>query len=153
MKTRTITLIASGIIVALLLGAFAINVFAPAKDLKLKVKWKPNTILLDTGYPNPWIAEVYFAPPENLAQVNTASVRLEHTYALPPGSVPYITNSSRLALPFDGYDVLSAIWAKMTHMTPGEYRVGLEITGNMLDGRAFSGTGYINATIPEPNGP
>jgi len=151
MKTRTITFIAVAILATLLIGTFAFNVLAPAKDLKLKVKWKPNTILLDTTAPDPWNAEVYFAPPEDLTQVNPTTVRLEGTYTLE--STPHITTSMRLALPFHGYDVLLAIWAKLPHMAPGSYRVGLEITGSLYDGRAFRGTGYVNATVPEPNGP
>ena len=147
MKTRTITLIAVAILATLLVGTFAFNALAPAKDLKLKVKWKPNSILLDTYVPDPWIAEVYFAPPEDLTQVNPGTVRLEGTYTLE--STPYITTSMRLALPFRGYDVLTALLTKIPHMMPGSYRVGLEITGNLYDGRAFSGTGYINATVPE----
>ena len=151
MKTRTITFVTIAIVATLLVGAFAFNVLAPAKDLKLKVKWKPNAVILDTTIPDPWRAEVYFAPPEDLTQVNPSTVRLDGIYTLE--SAPYVTVSSRLALPFHGYDVLSAIWPHIPHMAPGSYRVGLEITGSMYDGRAFSGTGYINATVPEPNGP
>lgn len=151
MKTRTITFLALSIITTLLIGTFAFNAFAPAKDLKLKAKWRPNTIILDTYAPDPWIAEAYFSPPEDLTQVNPETVRLEGTYTLQ--SAPYITTSRRLALPFTGFDVLSAIWIKIPHMGPGSYRVGLEITGDLYDGRHFSGTGYINATVPEPNGP
>lgn len=147
MKTRTITFIAVAVLATLLVGTFAFNVLAPAKDLKLKVKWKPNSILLDTYIPDPWNAEVYFSPPEDLTQINPGTVRLEGTYTLE--STPYITTSMRLALPFHGYDVLTAILTKIPHMMPGSYRVGLEITGNLYDGRAFRGTGYINATVPE----
>ena len=147
MKTRTITFIAIGIIATLILGSFAFNVFAPPKDLKLKAKWKPNSILLDTYVPDPWVAEVYFAPPEDLSQVNPSTVRLEGIYTLE--SAPYITASHRLALPFHGYDVLTAVMTKIPHMMPGSYRVGLTITGNLYDGRHFSGTGYINATVPD----
>jgi hypothetical protein len=149
MKTRTITFIAVATIATLLLGTFAFTVFAPPKQLKLKVKWKPNSVLLDTTIPDPWIAQVFFAPPEDLNQVNPSTVRLEGIYTLE--STPYIlTNANgRLALPFHGYDVLTALTMKLPHMTPGSYYVGLEITGNLYDGRAFAGTGYINATVPE----
>lgn len=149
MKTRTITFISITILAALMIGAFAFNAMSAPKEAKLKVKWRPNTITLDGYVADPWIAQVFFAPARPLTDIDPSTVRLEGIYTLE--STPYTLGGTppRLALPFHGYDVLTAITTKMPHMTSGIYYVGLTITGHLYDGTPFSGTGYITVTVPE----
>ena len=148
MKTRTITLISVAIIAALMIGAFTFNAISAPKEAKLKVKWRPVTITLDGYVADPWIAQVFFAPVRPLTDLDPSTVRLEGTYTLE--SAPYIImGGMRLALPFHGYDVLQAIMYKLPHMGPGEYYIGLTITGFLYDGTPFSGIGYITVTVPE----
>jgi len=152
MKTRRLTLISLALLTTLLLGAVAINVIS-AKDLKLKVKWRPPDYYLDNLPPDPWNAEIFFAPPRDPAEINTATIVLEGLYV--PESTPYISaGTSRMVLPFNGIDVLTALLLKVGHMVPGqEYRVFLEITGELNDGTPFAGEGGINLIVPENPGP
>ncbi len=146
MKTRTLTLISITLLTTLLLGAVAINVLSQPKELKLKVKWKPNEFTMDGYVPDPWIAEVFFAPPRGFSDVDPSTILLEGMYTLQ--SDPYVTFSGRrLALPFNGYDVLMALLVKAPHMAPGTYEISLEITGNLYDGTPFRGSGSIDITM------
>ena len=148
MKSRKLTLFSLALLATLLLGAVAINVIS-AKDLKLKVKWRPPDYYLDNLPPDPWNAEIFFAPPRDLSEINTATIKLEGLYE--PESTPYISlRTSRLVVPFDGFDVLTALLLKVGHMVPGgEYHVDLEITGELNDGTPFAGSGAINLLVPE----
>jgi hypothetical protein len=82
--------------------------------------------------------------------INPSTILLEGLYA--PESPPYYGWwGSMLIVPFDGYDVLEALWFKGGgyHMSPGQHCINLEITANLYDGTAVSGTGAITLTIPE----
>jgi hypothetical protein len=152
MKIRKLTILHLTLLITLVLSVIAITASAK-KPAKLKVKWRPPDYLLDNMPPDPWNAEVFFAPPRDLDEINTATILLEGLYT--PESAPYpITKTSRLVFPFDGYDVLTAVLLKVGHMMPGqEYRVYLEITGELNDGTPFAGEGGINLIIPETPAP
>jgi hypothetical protein len=137
----------AAILAVLMFGILATTVFSPPPTLKLKAKWKPATLILDSYVPNPWYAEIYFAPPRDLSTVDTSSLLLEGLYA-PTGAVTYHPLKDRLVVPFAGDDVLSAIMSKL-HMAPGIYVIFLEITGTLNDGTAFRGQGSITVTYPE----
>jgi len=143
-------------LVALLVGAIAFNALAPPGQLKLKVKWKPVSYVLDNPAPDPWIAELYFAPARDVNQIDTSTLLLEGMYT--PSGTPYLLSGTppRLAVPFDGADVLRALLSKAPHMAPGEYRILLTITGNLkteYGGTAFSGDGGINLIVPDVSPP
>jgi hypothetical protein len=148
MKTRTITLISMTFLAVILIGAFTLTATG-AKELKLKIQWKPNSYILDNGPPDPWIAELRFAPPQPVAGINPSTILLEGMYS-PSGPSTIIRHGTeRLDVPFTGSDVVSALLTKAPHYGPGTYLIWLEITGKMNDGRAFRGQGYINMTIPD----
>jgi hypothetical protein len=149
--------IAVSIALALLLvGAFAFNALAPPGQLKLKVKWKPVNYVLDNPPPDPWTAEIYFAPTRDLNQIDTSTLLLEGMYT-PSGTPTILTTSPpRMAVPFNGADVLRALLSKTPHLAPGEYRILLEISGNLkaeYGGTAFSGDGGINLLVPDVSPP
>jgi len=151
MKAKKLTLISIVLLAGILVGAVAI-MGSSAKELKLKVKWTPRNYAISSPVPNPWNAELYFAPPRPLDDIDPTTILLEGMYA--PISDPYpSTHTARLIVPFDGYDVLMLVLLKAGHVTPGEYRVYLEITGQLDDGTPFAGEGGINLIVPEPNGP
>jgi len=150
MKTRKLTLLFLTMLATIMLGAVAVSVLSPPPTLKLKVKWTPRVYELNNNPPT-WNAEIYFAPPRPLDEIDVETIQLEGGYT--PVSDPYPTVTSRLVVPFDGYDVLDALMPKLPHMAPGEYRVYLEITGKLFDGTPFSGSGGINVVVPEPSPP
>jgi len=147
MKTRTLTLLSLSLLATLLIGAFALNVYS-AKELKLKVKWKPASFTGDTWFPNPWLTEIYFAPPRPINQIDPSTILLEGLYS-PSGATYPHPLKDRLVVPFYGGDVVTALVTKAPHMSPGTYIVFLEITGKLYDGQGFRGVGSINMTIPE----
>jgi len=156
MKLNKIAIVSAAILVTLLIGIFAFNALAPAKDLKLKVKWRPVTYTLGNPVPPTWNAEIFFAPVRNLNEIDTSTLRLEGIY--PPSGTPTILSTSppRMRVPFDGNDVLRALLGKVSHMAPGTYQIFLEITGNLkpeYGGTAFSGSGGINLVVPDVSPP
>jgi hypothetical protein len=156
MKSTKLAIAVSIALALLLVGAFAFNALAPAGQLKLKVKWKPVEYIMDNPPPDPWIAEIYFAPLRDLNQIDTSTILLEGMYT--PSGTPYILNSSppRMAVPFNGADVLRALLANTPHLAPGEYRILLTITGNLkaeYGGTPFSGDGGINLLVPDVSPP
>jgi len=152
MKPKTLTLISIALLTTLMLGAVAVNVFSAPPELKLKAKWKPATYTMDNNPPDPWNAEIYFAPPRTLTDIDPSTLLLEGLYS--PESPPYPhAFKDRLVVPFDGYDVLSALLPKLPHLQPGTFEIFLEITGRLYDGRSFRGTGSITVTVPEPPPP
>jgi len=148
MKTRTLTLVSFALLATILLGVFVVNVLSPPKELKLKVKWKPASYTGDTWFPDPWLVEIYFAPPRPINEIDPSTLLLENTYRPSEPTYPHALKD-RLVVPFYGGDVVTAIMTKVPHMSPGTFIVFLEITGNLYDGQAFRGTGSINMTIPE----
>lgn len=157
MRTPKIATLSIALLVTLLVGAIALNVFAPQQSLNLKVKWRPVVYILGNPIPTPWIAEVFFAPSHPLEEVDTTTILLEGMY--PPSGTPWILQSSppRLAVPFNGFDVLRAVLSKAPHMAPGfTYHITLTISGNLkpeYGGTAFSGDGAINLEIPTESPP
>lgn len=149
MKTRKLTLLSLTILATLLIGTFAFTVLSAPPVLKLKVKWKPATYILgDTAPSDPWNAEIYFAPPRPLTDVDTTTLLLEDTYS--PEAPPYPHPSKdRIIVPFHGDDVVDALLSKLPHMAPGIYVVPLEVSGRLTDGRSFRGSGTITLTYPE----
>jgi len=157
MKLNKIAVISAAILVTLLVGAFAFNVLAPPKELKLKVKWRPPTYTLSNPLPNPWIAEIFFAPIRDLNEIDPDTLQLEGDGKRPIGP-PYMLRSSppRMAVPFDGYDVINALLSKAGHLSPGTYQIYLGVTGNLkpeYGGDPFSGSGPIDLIIPDISPP
>jgi hypothetical protein len=156
MKLNKIVIISAAILITLLAGVAAFNALAPAGQLKLKVKWRPVTYTLGNPVPDPWNAEIFFAPLRDLNQIDPTTLRLEGIY--PPSGPVEILNSSppRMRVPFAGADVLRALLSKVAHMAPGTYQIYLTITGNLkteYGGTAFSGSGGIDLIVPEPSPP
>lgn len=156
MKLNKIVVISAAILITLLAGVVAFNAFAPAQELKLKVKWRPVVYTLGNPVPDPWTAEIFFSPIRDLNEIDTATLKLEGIYS--PSGTPYLIsgNPPRLAVPFAGADVLRAILSKTTHMAPGTYHILLTISGNLkaeYGGAAFSGTGGVNLVVPDPSPP
>jgi hypothetical protein len=148
MKPKILTLISLTILASLLIGAFAFNAFSAPPELKLKVKWKPAAYTTDSWVPPIWYAEIFFAPPRPVEEIDPSTIRLEGIYS--PSTLPtHHPVKERLNVPFSGYDVVAALWTKVPHMSAGTFLVWLEITGNLNDGRFFRGSGPINMTIPE----
>ena len=152
MKTTKL-IIAIAILTTILIGAIALNTFAADKTLKLKVKWKPVSYTLGNPVPDPWYAEIFFAPIRDLNQIDTSTILLEGMYT--PSGTPTILNSSppRMSIPFDGDDVIRAVLMKAEHMAPGfTYHIYLTISGNLkpeYGSTPFTGEGAINLVIPE----
>lgn len=88
MKPKILTLISLTILATLLIGAFTLNALAPKPELKLKVKWKPAAYTSDSWAPDPWIAEIYFAPPRPVTDINPSTLLLEGMYS--PSATPYL---------------------------------------------------------------
>jgi hypothetical protein len=156
MKLNKIAVISAAILVTLLAGAIAFNTFGAVKDLKLKVKWRPVTYTLGNPVPDPWNAEIFFAPIRDLNEIDTSTLLLEGMYT--PSGTPTLMTSSppRMSVPFDGDDVLRALMSKMSHMGPGTYQVFLEISGNLkpeYGGTPFSGIGGIDLIVPDVSPP
>jgi hypothetical protein len=152
-STSKFALAVSIALVALLAGAIAFNVLAPPGQLKLKVKWRPPNYILGNPTPDPWVAEIFFAPSRDLNQIDESTLLLEGMYA--PSGTPYLLsgNPPRLAVPFSGPIVLRALLENAPHMAPGEYHILLEVSGNLkpeYGGTAFSGEGAINLIVPMP---
>jgi hypothetical protein len=153
MKISKITFIAMAILATILIGAIAFNVLAPAQEFKLKVKWRPVSYTLGNPLPDPWYAEIFFAPLRDLNQIDTSTLLLEGMYT--PSGTPTILNSSppRMSIPFNGNDVIRVALSKMGHMAPGyTYHISLRISGYLkaeYGGNPFSGDGAINLVIPE----
>jgi len=149
MKLRKLTLLSITILASLLIGAFAVTVLSAPPVLKLKVKWKPATYTLDSTAPDPWNAEIFFAPPRPLSDVDITSLRLEGT--IQPKSPPYLdpSKNGRIIVPFIGDDVVEALLSKLPHYTPGQFIIFLEISGRLKDGKPFKGSGPITLTLPE----
>ena len=152
MKPKILTLISLTILASLLIGAFAFNAFSAPPVLKLKVKWKPAAYTTDSWAPEQWIAQIYFAPPRPVEDIDPYSILLEGMYS-PTATPTHDSLKERLNVPFCGWDVVAALYTKAPHMTPGNYLVWLEITGNLNDGTLFRGSGCINMTIPEGSAP
>lgn len=152
MKARTTTLLSLILLASLLIGAIAITALSAPQVLKLKVKWKPNHYVLYTSVPDPWNAEVLFAPARPLDDINASTILLEGTYA--PSGPPYMSpNQPRLVIPFYGGDVLAAMLSKAGHLSTGEYRISLEITGELDDGTPFRGSKGIILIIDSGSPP
>ena len=157
MNLKKVTLLSAAILVTLLVGAVALNAIAGDKALKLKVKWRPVTYTLGNPPPDPWHAEIFFAPLLPLEQIDTSTILLEGMYS--PSGTPTIlaTSPPRMSVPFDGDDVLRAVLAKAPHLEPGfTYHISLTITGNLkteYGGTPFSGDGAVNLIIPEISPP
>lgn len=156
MKLNKIVVISAAILITLLAGVAAFNAFAPAQELKLKVKWRPVTYTLGNPVPDPWNAEIFFAPIRDLNQIDPTTLKLEGIYS--PSGTPYLLtgNPPRLAVPFAGDDVLRALLGKVGHMAPGLYHIYLTVSGNLkaeYGGTAFSGSGAIDLIVPDPSPP
>jgi len=149
MKLSKLTLLSLTLLTTLLLGAVAINVILAPAEIKLKVKWKPVEYLMDSpSPPDPWWAELS-APRINPDDIVTSTILLEGLYSIRPTPPPYMTLTGRLAVPFYGGDVLTALLAKAPHLAPGEYRINLEITGQLDDGTPLRGSGGITLWVNE----
>jgi len=156
MKLNKIAIISAAILVTMLAGAFAFNALAPPKELKLKVKWRPPTYTLGDPLPQPWNAEIFFAPIRDLNEIDPNTLKLED--GSDPIGTPYLLsgNPPRMAVPFSGSVVINALLSKTTHLAPGTYQIYLGVKGNLkpeYGGNAFSGSGPIDLVVPDPSPP
>lgn len=153
-KILSLTLLATILLSA---GAFIALSAAPWGRVRITVRWSPSTYCLDAPVPDPWKAELYSRTRRGRGgrggrgrvTIDPSTLLLEGIYT------PVSTRRTRRGLRayFNGYEVKDALIAKIPHMGPGIYRVGLEITGELTDGTAFSSTGYIYVTVSEPPPP
>ena len=146
MKTKKLSLITLTLLSLLVLGVFAVEVFSPPPRAKAKGWFYPRTRVEGTPVPQPWNVELKFSPPRGVSEINTATILLEGLFS--PSAEPYNHPrvTSRIVVPFDGYDVLWAAQLKVGHMTPGSHLVYLEITGELTDGTPFT-TGMSSVIV------
>lgn len=135
-----------------ILGANVILALSQGDEVKANVAWDPKSYSADEPFPHPWNAEIWLTGGHKRDEIDTTTILLEGTYT--PIGAPYAAvHGPRLIVPFLGSDVYEALLSKLPHTEPGKHRIGLEITGELLDGTPFRGTGYIHLTIPENPGP
>jgi hypothetical protein len=135
----------------IMLGA-SIIVLSQGQEIKANVAWDPRKYTYGTEVPNPWNAQIWLTKGYKRDDINTTTILLEGIYK--PSADPYpAERGPRLIVPFDGSDVFEALTSKLPHLEPGKYRIGLEITGLLLDGTPFRGVGYIQVIIDESGEP
>jgi hypothetical protein len=81
--------------------------------------------------------------------IDPSTVLLEGLYS--PESPPYYGGwwGKMLICPFNGNDVLTALYTKGGHMSPGQsYVISLTITAKLYDGTTVTGSASITLTIP-----
>jgi hypothetical protein len=120
--------------------------------LKLKVKWRPTNYVFGGAVPYQWNAELFFAPPRPVTDIDQSTIKLEGVYS-PTGPGTVESTTGRLIVPFDGNEVVTALLNKAGHLSPGEFRILLEITGNLNDGKPFAGSGGINLIVDSSSPP
>ena len=118
-----------------------------------QVKFEPK--LFNLTNPEPVTAHIKFPEPDerNTTNIDPSTVLLE-------GSLHPVHTSTTRAPPefvaeFDGNMVANILWSKIYHMgitTPHPWvptKIELEISGKLLDGADWHGTGEIKVLIPE----
>jgi len=156
MKTWKLTLICLTLIASVMLGIFAVEMGSAGKTARVKGFFYPRTYTLDNPVPQPWNVDLKFAPPRSVDEIDTSTILLEGLYS--PSEEPYDHPrvTSRVVVPFDGYDVLEAAITKLSHMgpiVPGSHLVFLEITGLLKDGTPFSTGGSACIVLFVPDNP
>ena len=146
MKPKKLTLLSLTLLVTLLVGAVAVNVFSAPKRARAKGFFYPRTWVQGTPIPDPWNVELKFAPPRSVDEIDTSSILLEGLFS--PSAEPYdgVKHKSRIVVPFKGAEVYAAAKQKIGHLTPGSHLVFLEITGELKDGTPFS-TGMSSVIV------
>ncbi len=152
MRTYTVLMalgLVSMFVLGLVLSAAPTTASTIAAD---QVKFDPKLFSLDT--PEPVIAHIKFAQPyeRNVTEVDPSTVLLEGLLA------PVDTWTTRappeFVAQFDGNMVASVLWSKIYHMgitTPKPWvptKVELQISGELVDGTEWHGTGEIKIVIP-----
>jgi len=156
MKTNKLTLLSLALLTTLILGV-AFMVSQAQTEVKANVAWDPKYLTYDTTPPEPYNAEVWLTGGHKAqTEINATTILLEGLYS--PSGTPYnAIHGPRLIIPFAGADVKAAIFLKLpSHMgilTPGTYRIPLEITGKLYTGETFRGDGVIVVTVPNPPPP
>lgn len=135
-----------------LMAAFAMGtgtILACSSGTKVtaSVLWKPMFYSMKNPPPNPWIAIIGLKGEHNAAkEIDPSTILLEGIYS--PSGPAYRYYDQRLAVPFSGNDVRTALLAELGHY--GSFnRVSLKITGKLYDGTPFSGSGWI-FVMPSP---
>ena len=146
MRSKKLALISLTLLTTLVLGIIAVEVLSPPPTARVKGWFYPRTWVEGTPVPQPWNVELKFAPPRSVDEVNTATILLEGLFS--PSAEPYDHPrvTSRIVVPFDGFDVLWAAQMKAGHLTPGSHLIYLEITGELNDGTPFS-TGMSSVIV------
>jgi hypothetical protein len=147
MRPKKLSLISLTLLATLLIGAFGINsLFAPTEK-KMYYFWYPYSYNLEQSPPEPWTAYIWAISGARVRDINTATIRIEGLYA--PTSTKLILFSLIMIVTFHGYDVVQAILIKISHMSPGDYKVPIDITGLLKNGTPFRGTAYLYVTVPD----
>ncbi|RLI44157.1 hypothetical protein DRO69_08000 [Candidatus Bathyarchaeota archaeon] len=154
MKPRRLTLISLTLLATILIGAGIIIVLSPT-EIGANVKWDPKTYTWDGTPPTYWNAQISLKQGHKAqTEIIPATILLEGIYS--PIIAPYnATHGPRLIVPFSGSDVKAVLFDKIAHMGvvyPGRYRVTLEITGQLIGGETFRGSGVIVVTVSGPGG-
>jgi len=141
------------IVLCLFVAVSIISETVYAVVVGINVVFDPNSYIWDTTVPDPWNAEIWGQDAQR--RVDPSSIRLEGIYL--PSAPPYpAIHGPRLIVPFNGYDVKSAIFPKLPYDTgtglliPGIYRISLEITGYLkpeYHGTPFRGSGIVVVTV------
>jgi hypothetical protein len=152
MRTYSV-LTALGLVAMILLGVVLSAAPTVASTIEAdQVKFDPKLFRLDT--PDPVIAHVKFAQPyeRNVTEVDPATVLLEGLIA--PVATWTTQAPPEFVAQFDGHLVASVLWSKIYHMgitTPKPWvptKIELRISGSLIDGTAWQGTGEIKILIP-----
>lgn len=154
MKTKHLTIVfALGLLV--ILGGAVILVSLGTTPLQAAVKFDPNFIDWDSPAPPYWEAYVRAGEGSDFParDIDCDTVMFE-------GSVPAKQGESYIykgacVVKFDGQAVLNIIDARIAHMgvppdatTKTPIRYDFTVTGKLLDGTDFMGTGWIKVRFP-----
>lgn len=146
MKSRKLILSAV-LLTALIVGAVGILTYNANADITAKVTFKPNDYDLGNPPPNPWIVVIQLKGGYKGTDINESTLLLSGLFK--PSGPGYPAQGPKWAVPFNGYDVRTAILMNAGHMAPGAgILVSLTVTGFTKSNTAFSGTGYIWVTDP-----
>ena len=92
--------------------------------------------------PDPWNTEMKLKKGQ---EIDPSTIRLEGVHS--HESDPY-KKKTKWIVPFDGNNVLASMRQKLGDVGPGKYKIKLEITGKLTDGKPFRGQGKIEVIIP-----
>jgi len=158
MKTKTILIASTIVLVSLLLGSFALQVTAP-KPITVNVKFNPDTLDLEApGWAVKTVMVTLWLGPGkyDARDIDPKTVLIEGVLE-PKGGWKRTWTERDWELKVwvfrfnvSGSDLIDLLWSKIHHLgIPGpSASIPLEVTGNLYDGTPFTGIGYMNVLIP-----